>query len=387
MKAMGRVILASVSLAAAPASASDPVLSARSVLTLGVTDNVTETTLGGADIYLEHKHEAAFALGHGDVGLRGTFGATVRQHRRVPLADDWQGSAGLIVERVLQGWELRGAVGIEHGLEGSHVAVAGLAIPVIAGKTVFEAGGELVLKGEGRRTTLTLEASRIANGDARFPSLGIAPLRLAADLGVLSAGLTHEQAISERLVLTAAAEGRLVDVSAQDTAEFNRAGLAVLGLRAGFEAQPAAGWSLSGEVGAWLLHTQADAARPLPLVPYLRVEVGVPLPGGLNLEAGVEMDVDTLDPLDGVADRETEALVRLSYPIAAAQAFMEVGAALSAGIAQPLAFERRRRLAAGITAGLGASAQLRVEASRSWVETIDERYRRDLISVSLTGGT
>jgi hypothetical protein len=368
-----------------PTMAQSP-FSASSSITTGWTSNATATSAGGSDIYIQHRHEARFAADINGLALRGTLGASGTRHLTLAAEDDWGVTGAMSAERRFGDIMLRGAFGLEHAAEGKHLLVAGVAVPLRTAKTLAETGIDAELTGEGRRTELSLTYKELHNGAAEFPTLPLAPVQIAADVGMITAAVRHEQLLSPELAVTLAAQYAHALVDDEAATIFGRMAVDRVALRAGFEARPWAGATASGNAGIalyWRQHGSDDVAA----LPVGQIELATPLIEQLRLEAGAKLDIDTFDPIDGATEQSLETILRLTHPGPwEATAFAEFAATATVGLVDAFAFEQRRRLAAGVTGSLPGGLGYRLEAGREWIATNEDVYVRDGLLVSISGG-
>jgi hypothetical protein len=367
-----------------PAMAQSPIV-ITSEAEAGWTSNATDSAAGQADLYASHSQSVSLAGEAEAFVLRGSLSISQTRFLQTTFEDD-DAVSGTVEAEMALGDEalLRLGYGVTRHWDGDDLAVGGVVVPIRSDGVDHAYVAELVVAGPEQQVTIGVNADWVVPGDTTLVGFGLAPVRLAAEVGSVAVRAKWERALTPTVAALAGMEARFTAISEMDQLTFQRAPADSGRIDAGLRLMEG-DVSLEGSAGIDVVWPKGQAGL-LETSPYFALAASLtPLPD-LTLAFGAQTGVELADPLDGVAGRTTSIearaawLVRPNLTLSARIADFREVAIFDASLAQ-------WRRAASLGASWAVSERLAYGVTLSWSRHVSpvESYDKAGIALSLSG--
>ena len=365
-----------------PVAAQTPI-EINSTLQTGWTSNATDSAAGSGDFYATHSHEMTLVSGTERFVLRGTLALSQTRSLATDFEYDDEVRGGVEAEFALgTNAALRLGYGVTQSWSGDDLAIAGLLLETRGSQTRHEVVLETSVVGDDQQATLGLYGSWNLEGETTLVGLGLPPLRLKPDVGLIEGRLAWEAAVSSNVAVLGNLHAWMPQMSVGDQLDFLRAPADAGRVSGGLRLQDGmiAAEAVGGVDMVW------PKARPelAVLLPYFRVEASLtPMPE-LTVTAGTGTDLDLVDPLDGVASQTAAASLNATLRVAEGmELFAQTAATLEQGLYDTSLVGQTRSVSVGFRQAIAEAFGYGVAASLGRYDTPGESYDKAGIAVSL----
>ena len=352
----------------------------------GWTSNATDSVAGAGDLYVTHSHELTLEAASETLVLRGGIGISRTAFALASFEDDANVSARVEGELAIgPNMVLRLGYGATRGWLGDDLAILGVAVPIRSEKVVQQLHAEIAVAGADQQASLGVSWQGTLPGKTEFPGLGIAPLRLHPDVGLVQARMSWEKALSPTLALLGTMTASLTAVPLADQ---------LLYLRAPSDAGQVSGglrWhgdtvAVEGLVGWDLVWPKGHPALTEGRASYAFKATVDPLPR-LRLSLAATSGLELVDPLDAIAGRtdvlDLEAVLAVTEDV---EVFGRLGAWREVGLFDPTLERSRHSAALGVRRALDGQVAASVTATLARHDAPAESYDRAGIAIALSAG-